>query len=802
MQQQPKKTAIPTMQKKDNFARRALVPAVILICLASVPHAEPVIAQQTIAAAGTQLELKIASGSLAAALNQLADEAGLALTYTPDLVAGKTTSGLQGRFTVEQALQRLLEGSGLAHRFYDGNTVTLQRSTKPLGGPLELAPITVSGQLLERSVQDTQTSVVVISGEDLDRSNDTDFYDVVERTPGITALFGEKGFAIRGIDQNGFGQAGSTGLTVNTTVDGASLPTAQSTFFGPYSTWDLDQVEVLRGPQSTQQGRNALAGSVAIRTADPVLNEFEGKVRGDLGQRDSRRVAAAVNVPILEDRLAARFTAERNETDGYIDNATRGTDDHDAREFENFRAKLLIVPTDDFEVILSHNYTEHFGGEDFVQDATFPGRRISLSSIAEREGSEHNITGVHIDYAFSPFWSLVSDTVYYRHDYLRFEGASTTSVLDGDFQDKSLTQEVKFTYEGPGRLRGVLGLFYTDIERSGQTVFTAPGETFNRLLAGLGTIGVATLANETDTENYAVFGEFDYELLDQVTLTIGARYDRETVEFIDTSSLVINPPLVGPLLFDPVRGKATYEAFLPKLGVTYAWTDEFSTGFTVQRGYRAGGSRRNLFTGVLSEFDPEYTINYEISTRYQSADQRTTLNANVFYTDWKDQQVVVQGPSGDSNDLDVENAGSSTVYGLEADWVHSVNDALNVFAGIAIAKTKFDEFDQFSGNKYVGAAEVTASAGASYYFGNDWIVSVDGSYISEREGDNDNDPNVQVPGFTLWNARIGYERDNWAAYLFVRNLFDKDYVTQINDTLNQVRTGEPRFIGVQLNAAF
>ena len=233
------KTAMPTMQKVHNPARRSLVTAALLICLVGFPYAVPVAAQQVAAATENRLELNIAAGSLAAALNQLANEAGLALTYAPDLVAGKTTPGLQGRFAVEQALQRLLEGSGLAHRFHDGNTVTLQRSTTLAGGPLELAPITVSGQLLERSVQDTQTSVVVISGEDLDRSNDTDFYDVVERTPGITALFGEKGFAIRGIDQNGFGQAGSTGLTVNTTVDGASLPTAQSTFFGPYSTWDL-----------------------------------------------------------------------------------------------------------------------------------------------------------------------------------------------------------------------------------------------------------------------------------------------------------------------------------------------------------------------------------------------------------------------------------------------------------------------------------------------------------------------------------------------------------------------------------
>ena len=172
-----------------------------------------------------------------------------------------------------------------------GTTISLAEGQAPT-----MQPINVKGELLERSIQDTQTSVSVISGETLEAGSDFDLYDVIERTPGITPAFGDKGFSIRGIDQRS-ADSSNSGLTISTTVDGAIISnTNQLTFFGPYSTWDLEQVEILRGPQSTQTGRNALAGAIVIRSKDPEYIQ-ETKVRLEAGQNDTYGGAFAFNTP-------------------------------------------------------------------------------------------------------------------------------------------------------------------------------------------------------------------------------------------------------------------------------------------------------------------------------------------------------------------------------------------------------------------------------------------------------------------------------------------------------------------------
>ena len=157
-----------------------------------------------------------------------------------------------------------------------------------------LETVTVTGELQSKTLQETQTSTWVSSGSELEQSGSEDLFDVVDRIPNINAVFGDKGYAIRGVTQYGVGGGsddGTNGL-INISIDGAALPTIISGIYGPESSWDIEQVEVLRGAQSTQQGRNALAGAIHIRTADPVFDE-ETRLRASGGMDGHKGFAIA-----------------------------------------------------------------------------------------------------------------------------------------------------------------------------------------------------------------------------------------------------------------------------------------------------------------------------------------------------------------------------------------------------------------------------------------------------------------------------------------------------------------------------
>lgn len=766
-----------------------------------------------------------------------------------------------------------------------------------------LDTIVVTGELQQRNLQDTQTSTQVITGVELDSGNDTNFYNLVERTPGVAARFGEKGFTVRGVDQAGFSRSdGGTGMTVNVSVDGADLPSSLATFFGPYSTWDTEQVEVLLGPQSTQQGRNALAGAVHIKTADPQFDDRETKVRADFGSRQSARFAIAHNEPI-NDTVAARIAIDHTQTEGWVKNPTRNEDDYDAREFNSGRVKLRVRPNDQLDAVFTHAVTDSKGGEDFVEASRFPNERVNLSDAKGEEGSKHYITGANVKYDFQNNWKLESQTSIYQHDYDRTEdidqNTRTGFVFDYLAEDTSYSQEVKMSFNNQKNMRGTFGIYGTRIDNEIKTKATSPGEIFNPALAPLNLTVTVDDITKIDTENTALFGEIEYDLHDNLTLIAGARYDYEknerTSAFSRSSNIpsativdslitgqaqaliasprgqalieqqvtqnvaaqatamgIANPTpaqqaaieaVVRPLVVagapalakqmvtaaagaqiqqqvDMVLNPAntssenSYDAFLPKLGVVYRFSNNVSTGLVVQRGYRAGGSRVNTVTAQENRYDPEFTTNYEASLRTESADGRMRFNSNIFYTEWEDMQVDIQGTSGSSFDLNTVNAGEARLQGVEISGDIQLTEDLNLFAVASLADTEFTKFTSngvdYKGKQFRLAPKTTASLGGTYYLTDNWVSSIDLAYTGESYSDQANTELERVPSRTLTNARFGYEADTWSAYIYGRNLFDKDYINssnQINPSTSTtftrlVRTGEPRFVGVQFNATF
>lgn len=669
--------------------------------------------------------------------------------------------------------------------------------------PFDLGQIVLRGDLQNKTLEDTQSSVAVETGEELERRGDQDIYDVIERTPGVTATFGEKGFAIRGIDQRA---TGGSALAVTTQVDGVALPTNQSTFFGPYSAWDIQQIEVYRGPQSTQQGRNALAGAVVIRTNDPEF-EDEYKLRGEIGSRDYYRFAFMANTVLVEDTLALRIAGVTQSEDGFVDAPNLGVDDFDGRDLDDIRVKLRWNPNDQFEAIVSYAYTENFGGEDFVSAADFPGQRINNSNVESFEGTKHRNFGLRLKYEFDNGAILENELNVYSYDYERqedfdFSAADLGFLTATGFSDV-IENDLRYRFD-TGMVSGVVGLFYTDID------FDRPSFLSTDSGFALGGVPNGVFVTRTDNfatkiENYAVYGEAEVDaasLAPGLSFTFGLRYDVEDFSFVQAQSF--NPMLLPN---SGSTGNTRFEAFLPKVGVTYAFNPMQSLGFTYQRGYRAGSALVNSATGLLNEVDPEFTDNFELSYRGSFFADQMRVTANVFYTEWTDQQVFVNGPNFATNRLDrnLENAGESRLWGGELTVEGEASDDLFLYGSVALANTEFTDFVSdagvnLAGNEFPGASRVTASIGFNYRINDAWSVGADMSFTEGSFFDVQNDPGRKSDDRVLVNAQLNYERDNLKVGLFVRNLFDKDYITSRDFTV--VRAGEPLTVGAFVERTF
>ncbi|MEM8595534.1 MAG: TonB-dependent receptor [Pseudomonadota bacterium] len=673
-----------------------------------------------------------------------------------------------------------------------------------------LDELLVEGELQTRTLQDSHTSAAVITGEALEQRADFDLYDVIDRTPNVTNSLGEKGFAIRGVDQRGIG-GGGTGLLVTTVVDGATLTNNRQTFFGPYSTWDLDQVEVLRGPQSTQQGRNALAGAIVLRSADPTY-DFELKGRGEVANRGTFGGAIAFNAPVIEDVLAFRFSAEHLQTDGFVDNPTLGIDDYDFREQTTLRSKLRFDPSDSFSAVLSASYVNNQGGEDLVVGDLFPDDRVNLSDTEAVEGSEFGLFNLRMRYDINDRLTLRSETSGLISDYQRIEdsdfSAASLGFLDRRADSSSFEQQLTLSYVDD-RVSAVIGGYVIDATEKSDSGLILPGLIVDPSAPADGVLD-RTINSEISTLNYAFFGEAEIEipeLSNGFSIIAGGRYDREAIDFSDTTIVAVNfdpsVPLPPP---ESETSDTSFSAFLPKVGLIYDWTEDFSTGFTVQRGYRAGGTQRNALTGVLNTFDPEFTWNFELSLRSEWFGGRLTANANAFYTRWTDQQVNVLGESGNSADFNTVNAGKSRIAGGELELRGLPMPGLEVFGSVGVAQTEFIDFvsgsSDFSGNEFPNAPPVTAAFGGSYAFENGIVLSADANYQARSFSNADNRASTQSDGRFLVNAQLGYEAEHWGAYLYVRNLLDNDYTTQVLNDGDRLRTGEPLTVGAYATFRF
>ncbi|MEM9184153.1 MAG: TonB-dependent receptor [Pseudomonadota bacterium] len=765
----------------------------------------------------TSRNLNIGAQPLSETLTTLGELFGVPVVAPADLVRGKQAASISGELRLEAALRKALMGTNLTSRSTAGGAVVIEpKAAVPAanapaksGGnaesTLELESIIVRGELLERSIQDVQTSVSVVAGETLDRSVDKDLFDVIDRIPGVNAQGGGFGFVMRGISSNGVG--GGSGPTINVQIDGANVPNGQAVSTGALSTWDLEQIEVLRGPQSTQQGRRSLAGAIILRSRDPSFDN-EVKLRADYGSFDETRLAAAVNVPLSE-QWAARLTYEDYQSDGDIVNIFTG-EDNAFESLQTIRGKLRFQPNNRFNAVLSYTRSENELGDQSIDDSAFPDERQEQDANST-EGVTDSVA-LLLDYSLSDRWRLVSETTDLTSDYaleIPIQPLNPVSSPGGrTVDDTSFTQEFKLLYTGE-RVRGVIGAFYQELEKDvAFEAFLADGSRFG-FPPGVSVRLGNSLASQID--NTALFGEVTYDYSDRWSFVAGVRADRQEEASTSSQFFELTPDPFGISGTTPsVDLNTDYSAVLPKLAAVYRFSDDVSLSFTAQQAYRAGGSAINIVFGQY-EFDPEFANNYELALRSVFLDGRATFNANLYLTDYTDMQVSVPGPSGLFLDAFIENAGEATLWGIEVLSSLTVNSNVDLYANVGFASTEFDDYigpgadgspTDFTGNRFPEAPEWTGSIGGNFDLGRGFNADLSINYTDESFYTPRNLPAELNEPFTLVNARIGYQSSSfWSAHLYARNLLDEQYLARRRaDGFSSA--GDSRVVGISFFAEF
>lgn len=747
----------------------------------------------------------------------------------------------------------------------------------------QIERLVVTGQKIDRALQDTPASVAVITSKQIEQQQLMGMFNIFDQIPNVSGD-PSTDFSIRGIDAFNVSGGGNSYLA-SVYVDGAALP-YRMIREGGFSAWDVAQIEVLRGPQSTLQGRNALAGAIVMRTTRPEY-EFGGKLRVTYGQNGQQEFAGAIGGELIENQLAFRISAERNEFGGNNYNTNR-KQQSDFNDNHTYRLKLLWEPTaiEGLSAMLSYTENETDQGVRWVNARVnnvakadpFSDRTVNFNDPTH-EFTDNKILNLEVDYDINDEWSLASITTRIDSDYgYRWDGDAspiTGNILIDNRNDKTFSQEFRLVYQGDA-LSGVMGVYYSDLEvgdvYSGIRQLTfqdlgvrntlisnfgLPAATADLVLgfyAPVDPVSLDTRGNLTQkVSTAAVYADFTYEIDDHWAIYGGLRYDTEKQEnsadqkiTVANANLLPNPAdftAFGPQLVQLVGGinafllqqaanasgnepltDEDFSAWLPKVGVTYNWNDDMSAHFTYQRGYRSGGVGTNIARSSIYTYDPEYTDNYEVSFRSVWLGGDLVANANIFWLDWKDQQVDVQ-LSGNSFDSETQNAGKSEVKGFELELFYTLDQNWRLTAGLGQAKTEFTDFNarvgeqvfNLSGRSFAKAPEWTANISANYQ-SDSWFMNINANYANQTQalvnpyasGQKLGDVNFDPKGDSrvLVNSRIGYKWDNWGLSLNVTNLFDEEYIIK-PDSLPQnassvayVTLGQERQIGVTLDAKF
>mgnify|MGYP003122825578 FL=1 len=583
----------------------------------------------------------------------------------------------------------------------------VRRSTSSL-----LEEVVVTARKREEGSQEVPLSISALGADQLDALKIRDLTNLSVRLPNVAlddvgTARGTANFSIRGLGVN----SSIPGIdpTVGVVVDGVYIGLNNGILF---DTFDLESVEVLRGPQGTLFGRNVTGGAVLLNSKKPG-DEFEFSARAAIDQGPeggpSRYAMASVGGPI-NDIVAARLTAYHNDDDGFVENQFDGEDIGVIRQ-TMVRPVVVLTPTDELELIMRYEYGKVTGdgpvGQSHTNGSGVPGTpfnadRESFDVSIDEPGSQDNETNaltIELNYDVA-FGNGTITNIYGVRDY------HGKGVGDIDAQPiwlfhapswidyRQVSNELRYNGLFADRYNVTTGVFYFDSEINYHE---------RRELAGIATGGVAPAVQFDGggnllTETWAVFASVDIDLNEKMVLSLGGRYSEEDKEAeIASLSQNINSPCnivtMNDCDFDFVDDDS-WSSFSPKVGLTYTLSDDAFVYANYSQGTRSGGynMRNTSFNpaDTPGPFDQETVDSIELGYK-SSFGGRGILNAAVFYNQIDDMQREINLPGPIGVIQLVRNTAEDTIMGLEVDATWGLTDNLVAIASIGVLDASYDK---------------------------------------------------------------------------------------------------------------
>jgi iron complex outermembrane receptor protein len=719
--------------------------------------------------------------------------------------------------------------------------------------------VVTSARKRDEALLDVPVAVNVFTAEEVQSAGILRPQDFIALTPNMTMVQtqnqGTSFIVVRGISQ-----ARNSEPSVAVLIDGVLM--ANPSQFNQ-ELYDIESIQVLKGPQGALYGRNAIGGAVIIETREPG-DELEGQLMAGYDSGPGYTVRGGVGGPLGgSDTTKFQLSGSYLDTDGYIDNPFLG---EEADPFEDLsgRAKLIWEPNDnmkaDLRLYMSQVDTQalYFNITEHVDDTSLPVRVNNrgvnerdmwgaslkldfdigggtLTSITAYDDLEELLTGDQFDFLPIPESALFNCPPEFC-----FVDPPKDQAQHQWLDVEAVSQEIRYTSPAEDRLRWILGAYVIATDR-----FISTGNVFD---LGTGVVPavkteplpqfnpqVSYLADSQDNLAWAVFGELSYDLTDRLEASVALRYDRDEREnttetpqaFLPTAINCDTVPTPDPCAFTGQVREETWDDLQPKVTLRFKPSDDVTTYASYSRGFRSGGFNQTGvgsaagfggqgIPGVGDLFDQETADTFEVGAKALLLERRLSVDGSIFYTEAKGTYFFVFDPATSTQNLG--NLDKVEFQGFELGLQAQVTDGLDVYlrGGYTDSEIKESQRDPNDvGNQAPLVSEYTINLGAL------WRIPLGGSgwdfFIR---------PDYQIIGPTWWypdnfterssvellNLRAGIDTENWSIVAWSKNLTDEDYNAEWSPgpmffpnpgyTNNFVFKGQPEVWGIDLTYRF